>query len=124
MGVVHHSVYFVWFELARTRLCLDTGHHYADVEKLGYYLMVTGAEARLLKGATYGDVVSVTCWIDRLRSRTLRFVYEVGRGGDRLARGATEHVWVERASGRPCRIPELLRDPFSRLAGAPEPPPS
>ncbi len=117
MGVVHHSVYFVWFELARTHLCLDAGHHYADIEQSGYYLVVTGAEARLLKGARYGDVVGVTCWLERMRSRGLRFAYEVDRGGEILARGATEHVWVERASGRPCRTPRLLERPFAALAG-------
>ncbi len=117
MGVVHHSVYLVWFELARTRLCLDSGFPYADVESLGYYLVVTGVEARLLKGARYGDTVGVTCWIDRLRSRGLRFAYEVDRDGEMLASGATEHVWVERASGRPCRIPEFLAAPFASLAG-------
>ncbi len=115
MGVVHHSVYFVWFELARTRLCLETGHHYSDIEKLGFYLMVTGTEARLLRGATYGDVVRVTCWLDRMRSRGLRFAYEVARDQKMLARGATEHIWVERASGKPCRTPPLLKEPFARL---------
>lgn len=117
MGVVHHSVYFVWFELARTRLCLETGHHYSDIEKLGYYLMVTGTEARLRRGATYGDVVRVTSWLDRMRSRGLRFAYEVTRDQEILARGATEHIWVERASGKTCRTPSLLKEPFARLAG-------
>ncbi len=122
MGVVHHSVYLVWFELARTRLCLETGYHYADIEKLGYYLVVTHAEARLLRGAIYGDMVGVTCWLERLQSRGLRFAYEVDRDGEILARGATEHVWVERTSGKPCRTPEMLRQPFSALAGDGSPP--
>ncbi len=117
MGVVHHSVYFVWFELARTRLCLDTGHHYAEIEKLGYYLMVTGTQARLLKGATYGDVVGITCWLESMRSRGLRFAYEVDRDGEILARGTTDHVWVDRATGRPCRIPQQLKEPFASLGG-------
>ena len=117
MGVVHHANYLVWFELARTRLCLESGHHYAEIEDLGYYLVVTRTEARYLKGATYGDVVTVACWIDRLSSRGLRFAYEVRRDDERLVTGATEHVWVERASGRFCRIPEIVREPFARLAG-------
>ena len=116
MGVVHHSVYLVWFELARTRHCLETGFHYADIEELGYYLVVTGAEMRLLRGAAYGQIVAVSCWLERLQSRALRFAYEVEQEGVILGRGATEHVWVERASGRPCRIPEVLREPFDRLA--------
>ena len=117
MGVVHHSVYLVWFEQARTRHCLLTGHHYADIEKSGHYLVVTGTEMRLLKGATYGDTVGVSCWLERLKSRGMRFAYEVDRDGEILARGATEHIWVNRASGRPCRIPGLLEEPFARLAG-------
>jgi len=117
MGVVHHSNYLVWFELARTRLCLETGVHYAEVEKLGFYLVVTRAEIRCLTGATYGETVAVSCWIDRLTSRGLRFAYEVCRGGERLVSGATEHVWVDRSSGRPCRTPEPLRQPFRELAG-------
>ena len=79
--------------------------------------MVTGTQARLLKGATYGDVVGVTCGLDRFRSRGLRFAYEVDRDGEILARGTTEHVWVDRASGKPCRIPPVLKEPFASLAG-------
>jgi acyl-CoA thioester hydrolase len=117
MGVVHHSNYLVWFELARTRLCLETGVHYAAVEELGFYLVVTRAEMRCLTGATYGDVVAVDCWIERLTSRGIRFAYEVARGGQRLVTGTTDHVWVDRESGRPCRTPEPLREGFRKLAG-------
>jgi acyl-CoA thioester hydrolase len=117
MGVVHHANYVVWFELARTRLCLHTGFHYADIERLGYLLMVTGVEARYHRPARYGDVVQVTCWCERMGSRGLRFAYEVHKGEERLVTGLTEHIWVEAATGRPCRTPEAIREPFERLAG-------
>lgn len=117
MGVVHHANYVVWFELARTRLCSLSGFHYAGIEKLGYLLMVTGVEARYHRPARYGDVVQVACWCDRMGSRGLRFAYEVRRGEERLVTGVTEHVWIESATGRPCRTPEVLREPFRRLAG-------
>jgi acyl-CoA thioester hydrolase len=121
MGVVHHANYVVWFELARTRLCSTSGFHYADIERLGYLLMVTGVEARYHRPARYGDVVQVACWCERLGSRGLRFAYEVRKateqGSERLATGLTEHVWIEAATRRPCRTPEPLREPFQRLAG-------
>jgi acyl-CoA thioester hydrolase len=117
MGVVHHANYIVWFELARTRLCLSSGFHYADIERLGYLLMVTGVEARYHRPARYGDVVRVTCWCDRMASRALRFAYEVHKEEERLATGFTEHLWVETATGRPCRTPEAVRTAFERLAG-------
>jgi len=117
MGVVHHANYVVWFELARTRLCALSGFHYAEIERLGYLLMVTGVEARYYRPARYGSSPRVACWCERLGSRGMRFAYEVHHGGERLATGATEHVWVEKATGRPCRTPEVLRAPFQRLAG-------
>ena len=117
MGVVHHANYIVWFELARTRLCATSGFHYADIEKLGYLLMVTGVESRYHRPARYGDVVQVHCWCVRLGSRGLRFAYEVRKGDEKLVTGATEHIWIERETGRPCRTPEPLREPFARLAG-------
>ncbi len=117
MGLVHHSVCAIWFEVARTRLCRLTGFHYADIEKLGYFLVVTQLEVRYLHGARYGDTVTVTCWLADLKSRVLRFAYEVHRGEQLLASGATEHLWLDRATGRPCRMPAVLREPFLRAAG-------
>ena len=115
MGVVHHSVYMVWFEVARTRLCLTTGWHYAEIEKLGYQLVVTATGTRHLAPARFGDHLLVECRVDRLRSRILRFTYLVTRQGEKLAEGFTEHIWVDAATGRPCRIPEVLRDAFETL---------
>ena len=116
MGVVHHANYLVWFEQARTSLCTVTGHHYADIEKLGYFLMVTGAQVEYRQGARYGDSLRVVCWLAQLNSRSVRFAYEVRRGDALLARGSTDHIWVEAETGRPRRIPDVLREPFTRLA--------
>lgn len=117
MSVVHHANYVIWFELARTQLCAMSGYRYADIEKLGYFLMVTGVEISYRRPARYGDTVKVVCWGDRLGSRGVRFAYEVRKGEELLVTGATEHIWVERTTGKPCRTPEPLREPFRRLAG-------
>lgn len=117
MGVVHHAEYVVWFEMARTRLCAESGWHYAEIERLGTYLMVTGVEVSYRRPARYGETAQVSCSLARLGSRGLAFAYRVTRGGDLLARGTTEHVWVDRATGRPCRMPAELAAPFRKLAG-------
>ncbi|HEX3527495.1 MAG TPA: thioesterase family protein [Thermoanaerobaculia bacterium] len=120
MGVVHHANYVIWFELARTRLCALSGYHYADIEKMGYLLMVTGVEARYRRPAHYGETVQVVCWGDHLGSRGLRFAYEVRKDDELLATGASDHIWVETATGRPCRTPAAVLGPFRRLAGLEE----
>lgn len=117
MGVVHHAEYVVWFEVARTHLCEKSGFHYADIEKLGYFLMVTGVHLSYRRAAHYGETAQVTCHIERMASRGITFAYEVTHQSELLVRGTTEHVWVNRQSGRPCRTPQELEEPFRRLAG-------
>jgi len=117
MGVVHHSTYATWFEVARTRLCEQSGYHYAAIEKLGYHLVTSALSVNYRRPARYGETVQVTCWIDHLPSRAVHFAYEVHRDDELLATGITAHLWVEAATNRPCRTPEVLREGFRRLAG-------
>jgi acyl-CoA thioester hydrolase len=118
MGIVHHANYLVWFEQARTRLCLEAGFHYAEIEKCGYLLLVTGARLSYRGPSRYGDTVDVACWVARIGSRGVTFAYSVARDGDLLATGETDHVWVDAAARRPTRFPANLRGPFSRFLPA------
>ncbi len=115
MGIVHHANYLVWFELARTDLCRQTGTDYAAIERGGHRLTVTRSELRYRRPARYGDRVQVTAWIDSMASRRVRFAYEVRCDDELLTTGATEHVWID-GEGRPCRIPPALEPEFVRLA--------
>src|SRR6188472_200432 len=77
MGVVHHANYIVWCELARTRLCLEAGFHYAEIEKRGLLLLVTGVQLSYRAPARYGDTVRAACWVERVGSRGLSFEYRI-----------------------------------------------
>jgi acyl-CoA thioesterase FadM len=78
---------------------------------------VVGLELRYAGAARYGDTARVECWVSELGSRTLRFGYEVFVGAQRITSGSSYHVWVDRATGKPCSMPANLREPFARLAG-------
>ena len=119
MGVVHHANYLVWFELARTGLCAQTGYDYPEIERAGYLhpghrrraaLPARRALRRPRPGPGAGS--------SALESRGLRFSYEVRRDGERLASGRTSHLWVEAASGRVCRIPSPWREAFAACCRA------
>ena len=117
MGVVHHAVYLVWFEAARTRLCEEAGYSYDRIESDGYFLVVSGADLRYREGARYGETVRITARLEWVASRALEFAYEVRVDDRRLAQGHTQHVWVDRATGRHCTLPDHLRQMFLGLAG-------
>lgn len=120
MGVVHHSRYLVWFELARTQLCREAGHPYDEIEKRGLWLMVSGAHLSYRDGARYGDTVQVECSVSRAASRALHFDYRVLRGGQLLVSGRTEHVWVDAESRTTTRAPAELLSLFRAMVAAAE----
>jgi acyl-CoA thioester hydrolase len=116
MGIVHHANYLVWFELARTRFCAETGKSYPEIEALGYFLIITRAQQDYRLAACYGDTVRVSCWLDWVASRSLQFGYRVMRGDQLLSTGFTRHLWVRKESRRPCSMPDSLRDIYLKFA--------
>ena len=46
MGVTHHAVYPIWFEMLRTELCREIGLPYAEVEAAGVMSPLVGLQCR------------------------------------------------------------------------------
>jgi len=114
MGVVYYANYFVWFEVARADLLRSLGWSYREMEGAGVALPVIEAECRYHRGARYDDELDVNT-VGRLLSRVrMEFTYEVVRRADAAvaASGRTVHAAVA-ADGRPCRLPERIRQVFS-----------
>jgi acyl-CoA thioester hydrolase len=109
MGVVHHSSYIIWFELGRTEWLEARGYSYADFEKSGYYLVVAEVGARYMRPARYGDEVLLQTTASDVRSRTVRFDYEVrnSQGGELLVSGFTRHVLTDH-SGAVRKFPDYM----------------
>jgi len=118
MGVVHHAVYPVWFEVARTALSHAVGVPYTDWERRGVLLMVGELRCRYRRPARYDDQVTIWVRVGEVASRRVVFEYRVeGSDGTVLAEGETRHVVVDRASGRPTVLPDELRASLGRTPG-------
>jgi acyl-CoA thioester hydrolase len=111
MGVAHHAAYVVWFEEGRSAWMRAMGGDYAEFEAEGFYLVVSEVQARYVAPALYGRQVTVRTWVDELRSRTLKFGYEVAdtESGQILVTGTTRHVCTDH-QGRVNRIPAKWRE--------------
>lgn len=118
MGVVHHAVYPVWFEVARTALSHAVGVPYTDWERRGVLLMVGELTCRYRRPARYDDQVTVWVRVREIASRRVVFEYRVeGPDGTILVEGETRHVVVNRTTGRPTVLPEELRASLGRAPG-------
>ena len=107
MGVVHHSVYPVWFEVARTALSHAVGLPYTEWERRGVLLMVGELTCRYRRPARYDDEVTVWVRVGEVASRRVVFEYRVeGPDGSRPRRGRDPpRGGGQRATGRPDRDP-------------------
>ncbi|MDQ6788084.1 MAG: acyl-CoA thioesterase [Acidobacteriota bacterium] len=95
MGIVHHSNYLVWFELGRSEFCRARGFSYLEMEEKENALMVVAeVYCRYKSPAHYEDLITVRTNVADIRSRSLRFIYEIFRSSDQtlLAEGETLHV--------------------------------
>ena len=95
MGIVHHSNYLIWFEFGRSEFCRARGFSYKEMEEVDNALMVVAeAYCRYKSPAYYEDVLTIRTKIEEVRSRSIRFVYEVNRASDDtlLAEGETLHL--------------------------------
>ena len=115
MGIAHHSNYLIWFEAARSDLCRAHGFSYKEMEeKAGALLVVAESYVRYKSPAYYEDIMMVRVRVGEMRSRSLRFVYEVFRPSDEtlVAEGETLHLVTDEKK-RVRTLPDVYRELLS-----------
>ena len=111
MGVVYHANYFMWFEIGRCERLRAHGRSYRDMEAQGVGLPVIEAHCEYKAPARYDDELQVKTWGKLLSPARVEFTYEISRPSDGIvnAVGTTIHAAVD-ANGRPCRLPDYIRE--------------
>jgi acyl-CoA thioester hydrolase len=114
MGVVYYANYLVWFEVARADLLRSLGWTYREMETTGVTLPVIEAHCEYRRPARYDDEIEVRTEGRMLSPVRMEFRYEVVtlHDGSVAASGRTVHASLD-SSGRPCRLPERIREVFA-----------
>ncbi|MCR9294582.1 MAG: acyl-CoA thioesterase [bacterium] len=110
MGFVHHSQYLCYMEIARTELYRESGGSYAAVEAAGLFVVVLRVDCRYRLPARYDDELDISVQIDRMTAARIEQAYQILRGETLIAEANVTLAVVD-SSGRPQRIPDILRDP-------------
>ena len=111
MGIVHHANYLIWFEAGRSDLCRAKGFSYKEMEDEENALMVVAESyCRYKSPAYYEDVLTIRTKVGEIRSRSLRFFYEVYRASDEtlLAEGETLHLVTDKDK-KVRKLPEIYQ---------------
>lgn len=95
MGIVHHSVYPVWYEVARTDFIKKAGMTYSEMESQGLMLPLIELGCRYILPSRYEDNLTIECYIEEFKASKIKFAYEV-YSEDRvlLNKGFTTHAWT------------------------------
>jgi len=96
MGVVHHSVYPVYFEIGRTDLFSRYILPYSAIEKMGIWAPVINFSCAVKSRASYEDVLQVVTTPCSFTRTTIRICYEIRQKatGTLVATGDSVHAFI------------------------------
>lgn len=96
MGIIHHSVYPVWYEMARVKFCSDIGLPFHEIESRGVGLAMIHMGLNYLKPSRFGESVKVVTSLVEFSKIRMTFKYDVYNSHDELInQGETKLVWLD-----------------------------
>lgn len=96
MGVVHHSVYPIWYEVARTEFAKKYIIQYSKAEQMGLMMPVSELTSKYIKSAYYEEEITIQTEIEKISPVRIKFVYNVfNEKGELINTGSTMHAWTD-----------------------------
>lgn len=108
-GVVHHSVFPVWFEMGRTELLRANGIAYRDLEEAGIYFVVAELRIKYRRPAFYDEPLLLETTCARVAAVKVEHTYRLLRrdSGLLLTEGSSVLACLD-AERKVRRIPEFM----------------
>ncbi len=94
MGIVHHAVYPVWYEVARMAHFEKLGFSYADMNALGINPPMVELDLRYTAPATYPGAVTICTKTTFCAPKKLELQYEAFFGGRLCGSARSFHIWT------------------------------
>jgi acyl-CoA thioester hydrolase len=101
LGVVHHSNYFRWFEIARVEYLKKAGIELLSLLADDILFPVTEVNCNYIASARFGDDILIEAELKEVSKVKMVFSYKVIRekDGTLLATGQTQNVFTTLAKG-------------------------
>ena len=116
MGIVHHSRYYPWFEIARGDFIKQIGLKYSELEAKGIMMPLIETGAKYHGSCTYEDEVVIETKLKRLTPAKCEFGYEVFKLPERqlITTGKTVLGFVD-VNMRPINIKKAHPEYYNKL---------
>ena len=119
MGVVHHSVYALYYEQARVDFISQFDTTYKQLEQDGVMLPLIQLHCQYKKAAYFGDVLTVETSLEKISAAKITFSYEIyNQNHEYINCGYTEHGFVSAKTFKPLNIQKIFPDLHNKLSNA------
>lgn len=117
MGIVHNSVYYVWFEIARYNFAMKAlGIQYQDLKDMGVLVPVVHSECQYKQPAVYPDKLKISCFLESTDKAALILHYKIVRVGtnDLIAVGKTINVFTDMSGRLKLYLPDFVQSAIKK----------
>jgi acyl-CoA thioester hydrolase len=109
MGYVYYGNYGAYYEVARVESLRHLGYSYKDLEANGIMLPVLENYSRFLRPAKYDEILRIEVSLKEMPAVRIQFFYKIfNQKNELINTGNTLLVFVNKATGKPCRPPASL----------------
>lgn len=122
MGIVHHAVYPVWYEIARMDFFAEHGFPWSRMNELGIDPAMVNLDLDYLAPLYYPGRVTVRTTLLQLEGKKIKLQYECFSGEQCVNRATSFHIWTERRDQglKSIRLDEALPETYAALEKAKE----
>ena len=95
MGIVHHAVYPIWYEIARMDFFEKIGFSYTDMNARGINPPMVNLNVNFKAAVTYPGTVTIRTWCEAFGPKKLKLAYEARNEEGKVVNTAeTFHIWT------------------------------
>lgn len=120
MGIVHHAVYPVWYEIARMDFFAKLGFAYTDMHKLGINPPMVDLHVKYKSAVSYPNTVTIRTKMTFYAPKKLELSYETYCGGELVNSAVTFHIWTG-PDMKSIDIQAALPEIYKKIEAAAEP---
>ena len=107
MGIVHHSNYLRYFEVARLEWLTALGISYTSMEKQGIIMPVIDANLSYKTPALFDDSLIIGIKLDEIPKVKIKFSYEIRNQKNQVVcLGNTSLAFLNSKTRKPIRCPQ------------------
>jgi acyl-CoA thioester hydrolase len=105
-GMIHHSEYIKYFEIARIEYWRQLGIGYREFLAMGLQFVVSEVKCNYLKPVYFDDIITINARVSRLTRTSATFDYLIyDKRGEPVITGSTLLVCVRTGEGKPYPMP-------------------